>query len=68
MSKEPVKWKVTLDQVMAAIEADNNLGFCLACGEEAWGVEPDARKYHCSNCSEWQVYGAEECLIMGVGQ
>jgi hypothetical protein len=36
---KPVKWKVTLDQIMAAIEADDNLGFCLACGEECvWQV------------------------------
>jgi hypothetical protein len=26
--KEPTKCKVTLDQVMAAIEADDCLGFC----------------------------------------
>ena len=65
--KELKKCKVTLDQIMAAIEADDCLGFCLACGEEAYNVEPDARRYTCESCGKAQVYGAEELLLMGVG-
>jgi len=61
------KWKVTLQQVMDAIAADDCLGFCLACGAEAYNVEPDARKYTCESCGKAQVYGAEELLIMGIG-
>lgn len=38
-------------------------GFCLACGAEASGVEPDARRYECEACGERQVYGVEELLI-----
>lgn len=56
--------KVTLAQVMEAVEADDNLGFCLACGAEAYGVEPDARKYECEECDALKVYGAEELLMM----
>lgn len=58
--------KVTLDmeRVMEACESGDNMGFCLACGEEAFGVEPDARKYECESCGEKRVYGAEELLIM----
>lgn len=26
------------------------VGFCIACGDEASGVEPDARKYKCEGC------------------
>ena len=63
----PVKWKVTLDQILAAVEADDNLGFCLACGAEAYCVEPDARRYTCESCGKPHVYGAEELLLMGVG-
>ena len=44
--------KVTIDQVMDAVEQDDNLGFCLACGEEAMGVEPDARRYECESCGQ----------------
>jgi hypothetical protein len=45
---------------------DDNAGFCLSCGELAYGVEPDARKYECESCGGPKVYGLEECLIMGL--
>ena len=44
---------------------DGTLGCCLGCGEEAWGVEPDARKYVCECCDKPKVYGLEELLMMG---
>ena len=59
--------KVTTEQIINAIERDDNLGFCLACGAEASGVEPDARRYRCESCGEPKVYGAEELLMMGGG-
>jgi len=54
----------SIDEILEAVEADDNLGFCIACGEEAYGVEPDARGYECSSCGEHKVYGAEELLVM----
>lgn len=56
--------KVTLEQVVEAVEADDNLGFCLSCGAEAFNVEPDARNYECESCGATQVFGAEELLLM----
>jgi hypothetical protein len=56
--------KVTIDQVIAAVEADDCIGFCLECGEEARPVEPDARRYTCESCGKPRVYGAEELLLM----
>lgn len=56
--------KLDLAEVMAAVQADDNLGFCLACGAQADGVEPDAREYECDACGAEQVYGAEEVLMM----
>ena len=53
------------DRVIAAVEADDNRGFCTACGEEIWNIEPDARRYKCDCCGEHTVYGAEELLISG---
>ncbi len=41
----------------------DNPGFCIACGLDAEGVEPDARKYECDRCGERAVYGAEELLL-----
>ena len=55
----------TLNQVITAIESDENIGFCLDCGEEHYQIEPDARRYKCEACGENRVYGAEEILVMG---
>jgi DNA-directed RNA polymerase subunit RPC12/RpoP len=55
---------ITPDRILAACESDEYEGFCAACGAEAEGVEPDARKYVCATCGERAVYGAEELLIM----
>lgn len=54
----------TLEQIEAAISEMN--GFCLACGEEAYNVEPDAEKYPCETCDAKQVYGAEQIVLMGL--
>lgn len=39
-------------------------GLCLACGQEADQVEPDAEGYTCAFCDEPKVYGAEQLLFM----
>ena len=54
---------IDIDRVIEAISSDEYMGFCVKCGEEAYGVEPDARKYKCEECGELAVYGAEELLI-----
>lgn len=41
-------------------------GFCIVCGDEADGCEPDARKYKCESCGMHQVYGAGEIALMGL--
>jgi hypothetical protein len=41
----------------------DNPGFCLACGAEADGCEPDARNHHCDACGALQVFGAEDLLL-----
>ena len=58
---------ITDERVLAAVE-DNMLGlgsngFCLACGEDADGVEPDAQCYDCESCGEAAVCGADELLF-----
>jgi len=57
---------LTLDMVVDACEDDDYMGFCLACAEEAYSVEPDARAYECESCGENKVYGAEEIVLMFV--
>ena len=59
---------ITQDRVIEAVENAQmgleNPGFCLACGEDADGCEPDAEMYECECCGEPQVYGAEQLLFM----
>jgi hypothetical protein len=59
---------ITLDRVTEAVEETmfglENAGFCLACGADAYDVEPDAEKYTCEECGAHAVYGAEQVLMM----
>lgn len=68
MAKIAVHKSITSDRIMDAVERQmfglDNPGFCLACGNEQEGCEPDARKYTCEVCGEKQVYGAQELLMM----
>jgi hypothetical protein len=58
--------KISIQQIMEAIELDEGIGFCTACGEQAYGCEPDARNYTCEACGKKKVFGAEELLLMRV--
>jgi hypothetical protein len=59
---------VTPDRVLAAAEDAmiglDDPGFCIACGADAEGVEPDAEKYKCEACGSHAVYGAEALVMM----
>lgn len=59
---------LTDEQILAAVESQHtaleNPGFCIVCGFEAEGCEPDAMKYKCESCGEKQVYGAEQLLLI----
>lgn len=49
------------------VSSDNDSeGLCVFCGETAFGVEPDARKYACEGCEKNGVYGMQELLLMGL--
>ena len=61
---------ITPDRVLLAVEEGmlglDDQGFCIECGEDAYEVEPDARKYECESCGAKAVYGAQELLLMTV--
>jgi len=66
--KQPKKYvEIDIDRIIDLCEQDDNLGICRSCGEEAYGVEPDARRYKCESCGARSVYGAEELLVMVAG-
>lgn len=54
---------ITEEAIVEAVQSGEYKGFCIFCGEEAFGVEPDAREYNCESCEEPGVYGAEELLL-----
>lgn len=63
---------ITEERIAAAVERSHwtldNPGFCIACGFEAGGVEPDARRHECESCGARAVYGAEELFFQtGMG-
>jgi len=58
---------ITSDRVCAAVERSHisldNPGFCVACGKDAGGCEPDAERCRCECCGKRAVYGAEQLLL-----
>lgn len=59
--------KVTVDAIVEACERRqatlDNPGFCLHCGLEADGVDPDGRAYKCEACGYDAVFGCEELMM-----
>lgn len=58
---------ITMDLICSLVEESmfgmSDIGLCIECGEEQYGVEPDARKYECEGCGKRAVYGAQELLF-----
>lgn len=59
---------ITAERVIDAAQREmttlDNPGFCIACGEEQDGCEPDARNYECEHCGALKVFGAAELLMV----
>ena len=60
--------KLDIETVISACEDDANMGFCIACGEEHYSIEPDARNYKCDACGENKVFGAEQIILEGLAK
>jgi len=58
---------ITRAKIIAAVQragrTTDNPGFCIACGAEVGGVEPDAAGDRCESCGAPGVYGAEQLMI-----
>ena len=61
-----VQFKPELGKDIHEEHFDDNIGWCLACGEMAEGVEPDATRYECEGCGARKVYGLAELALMGL--
>lgn len=65
----PLPKGLTADEIMEAAEEQmfgmDNSGFCLNCGAQRDGCEPDARSYECYECGSNEVFGAAELVLMG---
>lgn len=59
---------ITLERITNLMEESrfgmSDEGICIACGEDAYGVEPDAARYECEVCGEKKVFGAENLIFM----
>jgi hypothetical protein len=54
---------LTPDAIIDAAQQGDGSGFCLDCGAENGGVEPDAEGYPCEICGAHRVAGAEQILL-----
>ena len=58
---------ITFERVEAGVRESmfgtEDNGVCVACGEDAYGVEPDAEQYECESCGRRAVYGWEQVLL-----
>lgn len=59
------RMRFPISMIESAVFGNDHLGFCLQCGGERDGCEPDASKYECFDCGTCNVYGAENVVIMG---
>lgn len=57
------KVHIPTPRLLEVLASDECVGFCLSCGAEEEGVEPDAENYKCHTCGAMDVYGAEQVLI-----
>ena len=59
---------ITKEQLHNAVEEQmfgtENPGFCISCGANHDGCEPDAREYPCYECGKKKVFAAEELMMM----
>jgi len=61
-----MQYRPTAAYAQRLMEQSDYPGFCLACAAEHDSVEPDARKYHCTDCGAHKVYGLEQLVLMGL--
>lgn len=63
------KNNMTLDDLIEQAERSlfdlDDVGYCMSCGTEVFGIEPDARRYECEVCGQKAVFGLQEIVLCG---
>ena len=59
---------ITNNELEDILYSIDNIGYCVCCGMDYCGIEPDARNYPCDCCGRDEVYGVSELLMMGMIQ
>jgi DNA-directed RNA polymerase subunit RPC12/RpoP len=54
------------EEARRSLFEEDQRGVCVACGEDAYEVEPDAEKRRCEYCGARGVYGWEQILLRTV--
>ena len=57
---------VNVDRLEEIIDDGNpdDIGICLECGSESYGIDADAEEEECHSCGCWTVYGIEQLKEM----
>lgn len=63
IAEPPLDMNRVVEAVEESWRSTYSPGFCLECGYEQEGCEPDAEGYECENCGKHTVSGAENCLL-----
>lgn len=53
-----------IEEIQEMAMSDEYYGYCIYCGYEQYGCEPDARMYTCEDCGKNGVCGAAEILMV----
>lgn len=60
------QFKPVMTAEFQRLAMDGTTGFCLACGHDQEGCEPDTKKDVCESCEAPKVYGLEQLIIMNL--
>ena len=66
METEKITNERLFDAIIRRDTALDNPGFCIKCGAENDGCEPDAEGYDCDVCGAEGTVSAPEMLLLGI--
>jgi len=49
---------IPINRLIEVMANDESIGFCVCCGNEIFGVDPDTKNMKCDNCGKFSVFGS----------